>query len=202
MKGWAAYGSLDEFAEDGRRYFFEKDGARAGPVDEAELRAMVTSGRLEPDVLVWRRGMEDWTSYAALPDLAAAAVGTADDDGRRAGSLRVKRAELIDRTGFETPLLFASTLIPADWTLKSHIAWGDPCIEGPAVEWVASSADQHFGWPSCRPSAGSSRTSRPICRPARFSTLPMRRRRCVTSCRNCFRTCPGWRSPARRSCVR
>lgn len=37
------------------------DGAQAGPFSEQELNTIVANGKLSPDTLVWRRGMNGWT---------------------------------------------------------------------------------------------------------------------------------------------
>ncbi|MBQ7855227.1 MAG: DUF4339 domain-containing protein [Muribaculaceae bacterium] len=37
------------------------DGAQAGPFSEQELNTIVVNGKLTPDTLVWRRGMDGWT---------------------------------------------------------------------------------------------------------------------------------------------
>ena len=42
------------------QWFFALNGERAGPVDIQTLAGMIQSGRLPPDVLVCREGMEEW----------------------------------------------------------------------------------------------------------------------------------------------
>ncbi|MBQ3604688.1 MAG: DUF4339 domain-containing protein [Muribaculaceae bacterium] len=37
------------------------DGEQAGPLSEQELNILVQNGKLTPDTLVWRRGMDGWT---------------------------------------------------------------------------------------------------------------------------------------------
>jgi hypothetical protein len=43
------------------KWFYEADNQRYGPVPLSRLRQLVAQGRLGPDNLLWRRGMEDWT---------------------------------------------------------------------------------------------------------------------------------------------
>lgn len=52
------------------QWFHAQDGRQHGPVDEAELRQLVASGRLKPDDLVWRDGMPEWVPVSSLPQLA------------------------------------------------------------------------------------------------------------------------------------
>lgn len=42
-----------------------------GPVDAETLRAMRASGDLQPNDLVWREGLSDWTPISSQPELAA-----------------------------------------------------------------------------------------------------------------------------------
>ena len=44
-------------------WHYVKDGQDIGPIDEAELQRLVSSGQLPRDALVWRQGMEEWTSF-------------------------------------------------------------------------------------------------------------------------------------------
>jgi uncharacterized RDD family membrane protein YckC len=47
-------------------WYYVKDGARQGPVEEAELNSLVGEGVVRPDTLVWSEGMADWRPYASV----------------------------------------------------------------------------------------------------------------------------------------
>lgn len=41
-------------------WFYAAGGQQQGPVDEAQLDALIASGQVKPDTLVWREGMANW----------------------------------------------------------------------------------------------------------------------------------------------
>jgi uncharacterized membrane protein len=47
-------------------WFYEKNGSQMGPVSEAALRELITSGAIRTSTLVWCEGMSDWASYASV----------------------------------------------------------------------------------------------------------------------------------------
>lgn len=53
-------------------WWYESNGAQAGPVPDAELLSLVRSGRLRPEARVWRSGMPGWQALSSVPELAAA----------------------------------------------------------------------------------------------------------------------------------
>ena len=42
-------------------WYYEQDGNRMGPVDEATIRGLVANHTLSIDTLVWTNGMAEWT---------------------------------------------------------------------------------------------------------------------------------------------
>ena len=42
-------------------WYYGKEGQQFGPVDEATLRARVTTSEIRPDDLIWTEGMSEWT---------------------------------------------------------------------------------------------------------------------------------------------
>ena len=50
-------------------WYFSENGQQQGPVSLAELQAMIRSGRLTIDSLVWRQGMSDWMPVQGVPEL-------------------------------------------------------------------------------------------------------------------------------------
>jgi uncharacterized RDD family membrane protein YckC len=53
-------------------YYYAVNGQQTGPVEEEQLRGMVTSGALPADTLIWREGMPQWQPFStALGDPTA-----------------------------------------------------------------------------------------------------------------------------------
>ena len=44
-------------------WYYVEAGQQAGPVDDLQLEALVGSGKIQPDTLVWNEGMTAWTPY-------------------------------------------------------------------------------------------------------------------------------------------
>jgi len=47
-------------------WFYVDAGQQAGPVDDTQLQALVTSGKIQPGTLVWHEGMANWQPYQEL----------------------------------------------------------------------------------------------------------------------------------------
>ncbi len=60
-------------------WHYIKNGEKTGPFAEADFQALVTSGDVSGDTLVWNPALKDWTRYAEIPENPAA---TAPKDGR------------------------------------------------------------------------------------------------------------------------
>ena len=61
-------------------WYYVDAGQQAGPVDDAQLEALLRSGKINPGTLVWREGMANWQPYsqATAPSqssFASAAAG-------------------------------------------------------------------------------------------------------------------------------
>lgn len=54
------------------RWWYGKNGAEAGPVDQATLQQMLSSGSLSPDDRVWTEGMAQWIPAKQVPGLMPA----------------------------------------------------------------------------------------------------------------------------------
>ena len=50
-------------------WFYADDDQQKGPIAEVDLRALLLSGSLPVDTLVWSEGMADWVSAEKVPDL-------------------------------------------------------------------------------------------------------------------------------------
>lgn len=53
------------------QWYYGSSAGQNGPVEEHELRALIASGGVGPETLVWREGMKDWLSLRAVPELAS-----------------------------------------------------------------------------------------------------------------------------------
>lgn len=49
-----------------QQWYYGVNGQQIGPVTEAELTALVASGRITPATLLWREGMPGWLTFSQL----------------------------------------------------------------------------------------------------------------------------------------
>ena len=54
---------------DAPEWFFARGGAHQGPVRLSELQRMAGTGEIDPETLVWRSGMEQWTPGSWIAEL-------------------------------------------------------------------------------------------------------------------------------------
>ena len=52
-------------------WFYGKEGQQYGPIDEATLRARITTGEVGPHDLIWSEGMAAWTPLSQLPQFGS-----------------------------------------------------------------------------------------------------------------------------------
>jgi uncharacterized RDD family membrane protein YckC len=55
-------------------WYYVDAGQQAGPVDDAQLEALASSGKILSDTLVWREGMDNWQMYAEVKAPGAGAL--------------------------------------------------------------------------------------------------------------------------------
>jgi uncharacterized RDD family membrane protein YckC len=55
-------------------WYYDQGGQQAGPVGQAELVALIRSGRVAPATRVWRPGLAGWAAWETVAELAASAV--------------------------------------------------------------------------------------------------------------------------------
>ncbi len=53
-------------------WYYAESGRQVGPIKEEALEALVRSGVVKPDTLVWQSGMSNWQQYAAVRPAAPA----------------------------------------------------------------------------------------------------------------------------------
>jgi hypothetical protein len=51
------------------QWYYGSSAGQNGPVEEHELRALIASGGVGPESLVWRDGMKDWLPLQSVPEL-------------------------------------------------------------------------------------------------------------------------------------
>jgi hypothetical protein len=51
------------------QWYYGSSAGQTGPVEEGELRALVASGGVGPETLVWRDGMKEWQPLQSMPEL-------------------------------------------------------------------------------------------------------------------------------------
>ena len=56
------------------QWYYGSSAGQTGPVEEGELRALIASGGVGPETLVWRDGMKEWLPVQAVPELHGNAV--------------------------------------------------------------------------------------------------------------------------------
>lgn len=54
-------------------WYYASEGKQIGPISESELQALVQSGVIRPDTLVWREGLTNWLPYSQAGQAAASA---------------------------------------------------------------------------------------------------------------------------------
>lgn len=52
------------------QWYYGSSAGQHGPVEESELRAMIASGGVGPQTLVWRDGMSDWMPLQSVPEFS------------------------------------------------------------------------------------------------------------------------------------
>jgi hypothetical protein len=51
------------------QWYYSNNATQMGPVAEAELRAMLASGKVNATDMVWQEGMKDWLPASSVPGL-------------------------------------------------------------------------------------------------------------------------------------
>lgn len=52
-----------------RQWHYAQGGRQIGPISQMELMALIRTGQVRPEDLVWSEGMDDWTRADMLPEL-------------------------------------------------------------------------------------------------------------------------------------
>src|SRR5262245_3959390 len=58
-------------------WYYSHEGQRHGPVSSEQLRELVATGKLRPDDLIWKEGMDNWMPAGKAKKLFPADAATA-----------------------------------------------------------------------------------------------------------------------------
>src|SRR6266850_4833742 len=76
-------------------WYYVNAGQQAGPVDEAQLDALRSSGQINAETLVWREGMANWQPYGEARPSVAQGAPAAIAGGTPARRDRIERARFV-----------------------------------------------------------------------------------------------------------
>lgn len=54
------------------QWYYAKNGQQIGPIDDAGLQGLISSGQVNSSDLVWKDGMANWVPASTVPELSAA----------------------------------------------------------------------------------------------------------------------------------
>ncbi len=81
------------------QWYYAVGDQRQGPVEQAEFERLVAAGTIRAETLVWRQGMTDWKTYAAV---SGAAPGVPPvDDGTEVCAVSGKRYPRREMVSYE-----------------------------------------------------------------------------------------------------
>ena len=63
------------------QWHYGSSAGQHGPVEENELRAMIASGNVGPETLVWRDGMRDWLPLSSVQELQSTSMSSYSPPG-------------------------------------------------------------------------------------------------------------------------
>jgi hypothetical protein len=52
------------------QWYYTVNGQQAGPVDDAQMSAMIQNGQVQPTDLIWREGMASWSEARTVPEFS------------------------------------------------------------------------------------------------------------------------------------
>lgn len=62
-------------------WFYGKDNAQHGPVNELEVRTLLSTGKIDEETLIWREGMADWLPVSQVPEFSSSTNLAESADG-------------------------------------------------------------------------------------------------------------------------
>lgn len=58
-------------------WYYSENGQQKGPLSEGDLKALISSGKVMANDLIWREGMADWLPVAQVPEFSGSLGVTA-----------------------------------------------------------------------------------------------------------------------------
>jgi hypothetical protein len=136
-----------------RKWYTAIGGRQAGPYSDEQLRALIASGRVTADTLVWCTGMENWTKAGAIPGLIAGGQQPPPiPSSAAAPPLGATQAITTDvrvwpLLGRSIVVALAQLLIlPAPWAMTSFYRWFVEHLQVPGHQRVAFAGKPEDIW--------------------------------------------------------
>ncbi len=112
------------------QWHFVEDSRCCGPIDSTELVELCRSGRIAPDTMVWRPGLEDWIPAGRIARLASEFGVILPQQGCNHTDIGALQARSSSADQPSPPLQqFSDSLlqVPQFWNPTSAVAWGLLC---------------------------------------------------------------------------
>ncbi len=93
-------------------WYYARGDERMGPVDEAQIVALASTGQITPQTLVWREGMADWMPWGRAPQPLTA-------DGLQAGAAHDGSAQSL--LGYQPCAACGRTFLADEMVAYQHI---------------------------------------------------------------------------------
>jgi hypothetical protein len=148
-----------------RQWYIANGGRQEGPYSDEQLRALIASGKVGADTLVWSTGMENWTKAAAIPGLigsgqrpppipasaaapplpgATAPPGVTQHFSTQAFATDVRVWPLLGR--IIVVALAQLLIVPAPWAITSFYRWFLEHLHVPGHQRVAFAGKAEDIW--------------------------------------------------------
>ena len=136
-----------------RNWYTGIGGRQEGPYSDEQLRALIASGRVTADTLVWATGMENWTKAGAIPGLIGNAQrpppipspsATLPPGDAQSFSTDVRVWPLIGRS--IVVVLAQLLILPAPWAITSFYRWFVEHLQVPGHSRVAFAGNAEDIW--------------------------------------------------------
>jgi len=117
------------------QWYYALNEQQQGPVEEAELKSLFSSGTIKPDTLIWREGMNDWVPYgevfAGQTDSSSSNTSTASPE---AGPVVDAAGTTSPNTGFGAPVEGTpAARVGLKYDFGDYLCWGVAILLVPCV---------------------------------------------------------------------
>lgn len=114
------------------QWYYALNDEQQGPVEEAELKRLLSSGTIQSDTLVWSEGMENWAPYSEVfsADKSPAQSASPQDPEASAGGASVVSA----KGGFGAPPEGTlASKVGLKYDFGDYLCWGIAILLVPCV---------------------------------------------------------------------